>query len=75
MGGKRPKRRLIEGRNMRCPRCKRPRDVLAYTPMKMIEEFIGETTPIYKCPDCSWMFAPADPIVIDTAPLLEEVAV
>jgi DNA-directed RNA polymerase subunit RPC12/RpoP len=57
-GSIRTKRRLIEGRLMRCPRCKQQHDVLQYTPMRMIEEFATETTPIYKCPNCRWLFAP-----------------
>ena len=44
---------------MRCPRCKQQHDVLQYTPMRLIEEFARETTPLYKCPNCRWMFAPA----------------
>jgi len=72
MGNRRPKRPLIEGRCMRCPRCKRVKDILEYVPMLTIEEFAEETTPVYKCPTCTWIFAPADPIVIDTAPSLQE---
>lgn len=44
---------------MRCPRCKQPHDILQYVPMKMIEELATETTPIYKCPNCRWLFAPS----------------
>jgi hypothetical protein len=29
----------------------------------MIDEFAEETTPIYKCPECRWIFAPADSLV------------
>lgn len=54
----RPKRRLIEGRMMRCPRCKQLHDILAYVPLRVIPEFASETTPIYKCPNCRWQFAP-----------------
>lgn len=54
----RPRRPLIEGRMMRCPRCKQQHDVLQYTRMRMIEEYSRETTPIYKCPHCRWQFAP-----------------
>jgi len=55
-----PKRRkpLIVGHRMVCPRCKRPHDILSYLPLQQIEEFADETVPIYKCPDCSWVFAP-----------------
>lgn len=48
---------------MTCPRCKKDHDVLAYTPLMLIEEFEQETHPIYKCPSCRWVFAPADPPV------------
>jgi rubredoxin len=51
--------RLIEGRLMICPRCKRKHDILAYIPMEQIEEFAAETNPIYKCPSCRWIFSPA----------------
>jgi hypothetical protein len=51
--------RLIEGRNMRCPRCKEANDVLRFVPMGMIDEFADETNPIYKCPECRWIFSPA----------------
>jgi hypothetical protein len=27
--------------------------------MRRIEEFARETTPIYKCPNCRWLFAPS----------------
>lgn len=59
LGNSRTRRRLIEGRLMRCPRCKQQHDILQYTPMRMIEEFATETTPIYKCPNCRWLFAPS----------------
>lgn len=29
----------------------------------MIAEFASETTPVYKCPVCKWIFAPADEMV------------
>lgn len=50
---------LIEGRFMRCPRCKVQHDVLRYVPMQIIEEYADETNPIYKCPACRWVFSPA----------------
>ncbi len=50
---------------MRCPRCKEKHDILAYVPMAQIEEFADETNPIYKCPDCRWIFSPA-PHVLET---------
>lgn len=53
---------LIDGTRMCCPRCKEWEDVLAYTPLGIIDEFIGETCQIYKCPRCRWLFAPAPSI-------------
>jgi len=50
---------LIDGVNMRCPRCKKLHNILRYVPMGQIEEFIAETMPVYKCPSCRWIFAPA----------------
>lgn len=48
---------------MVCPRCKKEFDVLQFRRLEMIDEFSRDTTPIYKCIDCKWMFAPADDIV------------
>jgi hypothetical protein len=48
---------------MTCPRCKKASDLLAFVPLRMIEEFSEETTPVYKCPSCRWIFAPADNLV------------
>lgn len=56
--------RLLNGRMMSCPRCKRSRDILQFVPMKMIEEFAHDTTPVYKCPECHWIFAPADSLLL-----------
>jgi len=44
---------------MICPRCKRSHDLLQYIRLETIEEFARETTPVYKCPSCKWIFAPA----------------
>jgi uncharacterized protein with PIN domain len=56
---------LIEGINMRCPRCRKLENVLRYVPMGQVEEFIQDTTPVYKCPHCRWIFAPAPHILED----------
>ncbi len=65
---RRPRTPLIEGRNMRCPRCKTPRDILDFQRFGEIEEFEMDTAPIYKCPKarggCGWIFAPADHTVL-----------
>lgn len=44
---------------MTCPRCKREHDVLQYIRLEESPEFDLETTPVYKCPSCKWIFAPA----------------
>lgn len=56
--------KLIDGRNMTCPRCKRSQDILDYTPLMQIESFVDETCPVYKCPACLWLFAPADKVIL-----------
>lgn len=58
-------RQLIEGRLMICPKCKTRRDILRYIPLAMVDEFVRETTPIYKCPSCRWLFAPANDTVVE----------
>lgn len=50
---------LIEGGKMHCPRCKELQDILKYKRMIEVEEFQTETNPIYKCPECRWLFSPA----------------
>lgn len=56
---------LINGRLMTCPRCKTQNDILQYNRMEESSEFAHETTPIYKCPKCRWLFAPADSLIFD----------
>jgi hypothetical protein len=55
---KRPER-LLQGRWMTCPRCRRSHDVLGYIPLSIIDEYRAETNPIYRCPSCRWIFSPA----------------
>lgn len=50
---------------MVCPRCKKGHDLLQYVPLRMIEEFISETTPVYKCPSCRWVFAPSENLILE----------
>lgn len=50
---------------MICPRCKKRHDILQYMPLRMIDEFLSETTPVYKCPSCRWYFAPAENLVFE----------
>ena len=59
-----PRKRLIEGRSMRCPRCERLADILRYVPLGMIDKFADETSVVYRCPSCKWIFAPADRVVL-----------
>jgi hypothetical protein len=65
---RRPKRHrlIVDGRYMICPRCRKQQDILLYVPMGQVEEFLSETVPVYKCPSCRWIFAPA------TAPSIQE---
>lgn len=44
---------------MTCPRCREHIDILRFIPMGMVEEFKEDTVPVYKCPLCRWIFAPA----------------
>lgn len=54
-----PKRTsLIVGAQMRCPRDRQLRNILAYRPLEDKAEFAEETNPIVKCPDCGWIFSP-----------------
>ena len=48
---------------MSCPRCKQRYDILRFVPLMLIEEYAQDTTPVYKCPSCRWIFAPADGLV------------
>lgn len=50
--------RLINGTRMTCPRCRASNDVLRFVPLEQVDEFQGETAPIYKCPECRHLFAP-----------------
>ena len=61
---------LIEGRFMRCPRCRRKFDILAFKALEMPQEFKRDLTPVYKCPKsaldengehgCGFLFAPSE---------------
>ena len=55
---RRPHRPLLDGHRIRCPRCKRLHDILAYTVFEQIEEYADETNPVMKCPHCRWIFSP-----------------
>lgn len=57
--------RLIDGVRMRCPRCKKPQHVTDFERLMEIEEFAQETTPVYRCLLCRWVFAPAAPEITD----------
>ena len=50
---------ITNGRYMTCPRCREHIDILRFIPMGMVEEFKEDTVPVYKCPQCRWIFAPA----------------
>lgn len=55
--------KLIEGRRMFCPRCKNSFDILRYVPLLQVEEYVAETNPVYKCPECRWIFSPAPHVI------------
>jgi uncharacterized protein with PIN domain len=59
-----PKRTpLIEGRQMRCPRCELLHDILRYIPVQQIEKYAEETNPVYRCPSCRWIFSPSPHVI------------
>lgn len=62
MADKRPKKYLVKGDQMICPRCKAYHNILAYVPDMVIEEYAHEVVPIIKCPSCRWRFAPASEV-------------
>ena len=55
------KKSLLDGHLLTCPRCKTPHSVEQYMKLMEIEEFETETSKIYKCPSCKWIFALAVP--------------
>lgn len=74
------KPRLVEGRFMTCPRCKKKQDLLTFVPMMTISEYDHDTCPIYKCSLCKWLFAPSDNLMYEVlsqrmklVPLIESV--
>lgn len=62
---RRPRKPLIEGVKMRCPRCERLDHIFNYVRLKTIQEYSDQTAPVYKCPrnrgGCGFLFAPMDP--------------
>lgn len=72
---------------MRCPRCEELFPILVWRPLKEIEAYAKETTPIYKCrrsqvslsgaKGCGFLFAPVEytperDIEIDLSDFTEE---
>jgi hypothetical protein len=55
---------------MRCPRCRRENDILAYQRLEQPVEFEDDTTPVYKCPKriggCGFIFAPSERVVVES---------
>lgn len=55
---------------MRCPRCRREHDILAYVRLAVPEEFRDELAPVYKCPKrdggCGFLFAPAESAILES---------
>jgi phage FluMu protein Com len=52
---------LLNGRFLKCPRCKQESSVEEYLRLGEAEEYKAETVPIYKCPKCKWIFSLAVP--------------
>jgi hypothetical protein len=46
---------ITDNGKVRCPRCEKVQDVLAYTPL---ENLANDTVPIIKCNLCRFVFAP-----------------
>lgn len=61
----REKKSLLNGRLLTCPRCKKQSDILSFKPLMVIEEYAHETTPVYKAPCCSWIFALSDNLIFE----------
>ena len=57
LGSVRQPNRLIDGHKMKCPRCKDYYSVEQYLRLEESPEFEDETVPVYKCPQCKWIFA------------------
>lgn len=49
---------LVIGSAMRCPKCERVENILAYRPMRTPEKYSEELNTIVKCPNCGWLFSP-----------------
>ena len=56
---------LINGRLLKCPRCKKDFDVLQYNRLIEIPEFQSQTNPVYKCPGCRWIFSLSDNLIFE----------
>jgi phage FluMu protein Com len=52
---------LLNGRFLKCPRCKQESSVEEHLRLGEAEEYKSQTVPIYKCPKCKWIFALAVP--------------
>lgn len=56
---------LINGRLLKCPRCRKDFDVLQFNRLMEIEEFQSQTNPVYKCPGCRWIFSLSDNLIFE----------
>lgn len=56
---------LINGRLLKCARCRKDFDILQYNRLMEIEEFADQTNPVYKCPGCRWIFSLSDNLIFE----------
>lgn len=55
------KKSLLNGNLLTCPRCHNEASVESYMRLVEAESYKHETSPIYKCEKCKWIFALAIP--------------
>lgn len=56
---------LLNGRLLKCPRCKKDFDLLQYNRLMESPEFADQTNPVYKCPNCRWIFSLSDNLIFE----------
>lgn len=56
---------LINGRLLKCPRCRKDFDILQFNRLMEIPQFQEQTNPVYKCPGCRWIFSLSDNLIFE----------
>lgn len=51
-------KQIVTQNGMTCPRCEKSQDLLAFIRLAQANEDKYLTAPIYKCPECRFVFAP-----------------